>query len=151
MTETSATRLLHLATARRDRLLRVHRIGLGQLDLIEQGDMGRLLGLLAEKSRELDSLKEIDAQLKPYRHGEQISLDWPSQEQQSECRQVLQQSEELIKAIVTQEQQSETRLQSKKNDIASQLKTVQGANVASAAYHQHAPTGASQLDLSSGS
>lgn len=151
MTETPAIRLLRLAKARRDSLLRVHRIGQGQLSLIEQGDMGRLLGLLAEKSRELDALKEIDVQLKPYRHQEQISLEWPSSAEQTECREVLQTSEELIKAIVAQEQQSEASLQSKKTDIADQLKSVQGANVASAAYQRHAPAGASQLDLSSGS
>ncbi|MDA7979132.1 MAG: hypothetical protein MPJ50_10240 [Pirellulales bacterium] len=148
---TTSERLLQLAQTRRDCLLRVSRYGAGQIALIEQGDMGRLLTLLAEKSRELETLTQVDEQLKPFRDLPLKSHDWSSEQDRADCRKLLDESEAIMKEILAQEKESETKLAARRTDVSQQLQTLQGANQASTAYANNAPVGGHRLDLSTGS
>lgn len=150
LNSSSTTRLLELARQRRECLLRVRRYGEGQLALIEQGDMGRLLSLLADKSRELETLKQINGQLAPYRAAADGARHWDNPEDRSECRHLLSESEMLIQEIIAQEKESESRLQAHRTDVGHQLQSSHLSQFASNAYQTQARNNG-RLDLSSGS
>ncbi len=147
--KTSSSTLLTLARQRSECLGRVHKFAESQLALIDQGDMGRLLSLLAEKNREMEQLQEIETQLKPFRNVAAEQHEWASDDDRSQCQTLLSKSDLLLKEIITLEQTSESRLKAQRSNISQQLQSLRGATDASAAYGKHSIPSQPRLDLSS--
>jgi hypothetical protein len=131
-------------------LLQLRDLGLHQSALIHSGDMTQLLKLLAAKQRLLAALQSVERDLDRFRGDDPDTRVWASPEHRRRCAETAAACEELLRAIVEQERQSESQMQHRREEAAAQL---QGAHYAAEAQHAYLAESSpvsSQLDLTQG-
>lgn len=139
--------LKDLIRVKRECLLQLREMGRKQLALIEEGNMTSLMDILAAKQRPLVTLQRIERTLDPFRNQDPEKRVWRSADDRAQCAEHLQQCENLLAEIVSQEKCCEVALIQRRDEAAARL---QGAHLAGYARHAYLPeadTRLSQLDL----
>ncbi|MEX2138824.1 MAG: hypothetical protein WD894_06155 [Pirellulales bacterium] len=131
-------------------LAQLRDLGLYQAALIGAGDMAQLLKLLAAKQRLLAALQSLERELDRFRSDDPETRLWTSPGDRRRCAAIAAECEELLRAIVEQERQSESQMQLRREEAAAQL---QGAHCAAEVHHAYLAEpfpASSQLDLTQG-
>lgn len=141
-------RLAELAGRRHDCLSQLHVLSGRQLELIEQEDMTKLLGVLAAKQRLLGELQQLERSLDPFRGQSPDERRWRTPEARRRCAELIAQSEALFAEILEREKEGEEQMQHRRDQTASRLQGVRTATQARRAYGGDSAR-ASRLDVSS--
>jgi hypothetical protein len=142
--------LARLAREKLACLTRLRDMGQKQFVLVRAGDMAELLDVLAAKQRVLWQLQRVERAMDPFRGQDPDQRRWRSSEERMQCGAILDQCERLLREIVTEERQSEHELLRRRDQAAAHLQGTHLASRARGAYLAEAPSGESQLDLSTG-
>ena len=142
-------RLSELVRRKRACLESLSCLGREQLALVERGEMGELLRLLASKQRLLADLEGIEKSLAPYRDERPQERVWRGETERGACALELVRCERLLADIVAQEKESEKNLRLRRDEAAVRLEAAHFATRARGAYQAGAASEARQLDLSS--
>ena len=129
-------------------LTQLWQLARGQRDVVQTGDVSRLMSLLALKQRALQQLQEVERQLHPFREQDPDSRLWRSPQHREQARTAAARCASLLQDIMSAEQESVTHLTLRRDAAASQLQSMHGAVAASHAYAGTA-SAFSQLDVSS--
>ncbi len=143
--------LAKLIRAKRDCLVKLRDMGRCQMEMINEGDMTALLGVLAAKQRSLGQLQRIERALDPFRDQDPKQRDWRTAEDRHRCSDDLEQCETLLGEIVSQEKCAEGEMVRRRDETASRLQGAHFAARARGAYTQPPANNLSQLDLTSDS
>lgn len=149
MTPLETDKLAGLMRRKRDYLLSLRDMGKRQMEFVADGEMARLLDVLATKQRVLNDLQRVERALDPYRDQDPEARRWRSAAARAECAQLLDECQSLLKETVEQERQSEAALTVRRDEAAVRLHGAHAAGRARGAYTHQGPTSISQLDLSS--
>jgi len=141
MMQTTTENLAGLISQRHACLVQLHNVGCKQSELIEAGEMGRLLRLLSAKNQLLTSLQVIERQLAPFHEQAPESRNWSSPESQAQCASQAQQCQSLLEEIMQMERQNEQRMSERRDRISGQLQTVHAAHRARGAYQAQRTSG----------
>ncbi len=119
-----------------------------QQGIVHDGDMTRLMKLLATKQNLLNQLQHLEHQLDAFRHQDPDSRQWRSPQLRQTTRDMVTRCESLLNEIMLVEKQCESELIVRRDAAATRLQGIHTVTQATAAYLSNAPTH-SQLDLSS--
>ena len=129
------SRQLADAMARKAQLLELLcRLGGAQLSLVGDGDMSRLLQVLASKDSLLQQLQLVERELDPFREEDPEQRRWASPELRQKCRQDADRCAVLLAEIVALEKQSEAEMTRRRDATAAQLNSMYGTQEAQGAY-----------------
>ena len=120
-----------------------------QMDLVSQGEVTQLLGLLAAKQQLLNSLQDVERRLSPFRNQDPESRRWRSPGDRRRARDSAERCEALLRDIVLLEKQCESELVRHRDATADQLQGVHTVAQASQAYSALSSYRGDQLDVSS--
>lgn len=149
MTPLETDKLSELIQRKRDHLLSLRDMGKRQMEFVADGEMARLLDVLAAKQRVLNDLQRVERALDPFRDQDPESRVWRNAEARADCARLLDECERLLQETVEQERQSEAALTVRRDEAAVKLHGAHAAGRARGAYSSQNPTSISQLDLSS--
>ncbi|MBC8354129.1 MAG: hypothetical protein H8E66_19225 [Planctomycetes bacterium] len=116
--------------------------------IVQDGDMTRLMKLLATKQNLLTQLQHIERQLDPFRSQDPDSRKWRSPERRQQTRDMATRCESLLSEIMLVEKQCEGELVVRRDAAATRLQGIHSVTQATDAYLSNGPAH-SQLDLSS--
>ena len=108
--------------------------GQQQIALVEKGDVTELLKLLATKQQLIAQLQTVERQLAPYRNEDPETRTWKSPAARAETSQQALQCNQLLREVLELEKQSENRMVSRRDDVATQLKAIHSSGEARGAY-----------------
>jgi flagellar biosynthesis/type III secretory pathway chaperone len=120
-----------------------------QMELIDGGDMTKLLAVLGAKQKLLSQLQQLDQALVPFRDEDPDQRVWPSPEARQECQAQATQIEALLREIMLLERQGEAEMVRRRDDTARRLEEVEYAGRAQSAYLDMPLPAATQFDMSS--
>lgn len=149
MTPLETDLLSELIRQKRDLLLSLRDMGKRQMEFVADGEMARLLDVLAAKQRVLGNLQCVERDLDPFRDQDPEARIWRSAETRSDCARLLDECQRLLKETVEQERQSEAALTVRRDEAAVRLHKAHAAGCARGAYTHLGQASISQLDLSS--
>lgn len=144
-------RLAELVAQKREILTQLHGLTERQWQLIRDGDMARLLSLLAAKQSFLNHLQKVERHIDPFRMQDPEQRQWRSPTLRQEVRRAASESEALLEQILKVEQQCESQMTHRRDDAAARLQGIHDSTQARAAYLQGEMMRPSQLDISSDS
>lgn len=135
--------------ARKAQLLdMLKRLGEAQLTLVTDGDMTRLMQVLASKESLLTQLQQVERQLDPFRTQDPDRRVWESTTARQACQVNADRCATLLNEIVTLERRAEAEMVVRRDATAEQLQGLYGSHEAQGAY-MSAPTSlVGSLDLS---
>ena len=136
-----------LIRVKRECLLQLRDMGRKQLSLIEEENMTSLMDVLAAKQRPLVTLQRIQRALAPFRNQDPEKRVWRSPGDREQCAEQLQQCENLLAEIVSQEKCCEAALVHRRDEAAARLQDAHLAGHARHAYLPQSDTPLSQLDI----
>ncbi len=142
-------RLAELIERRHRYLTLMRDLGLEQSALIDNGEMTRLLRVLAGKQRVMMELERVERELDPFRPQAAEERQWRSLELRDRCREQIEESKALLAEIVAQEKHGEGELQRRRDAAAERLAGAHFAHQAHSAYQSQPTSTVSQLDLAS--
>lgn len=146
----STARLADLIEQKHDLFLQLRDLGYRQLALIEEGDMTRLLRVLAGKQRLLAALQDVERALDPFRDEDPDRRTWQSPEERAQCARRASECESLLAAVLEQERYSEARMIACREEAALRLRAMEDWGQAGGAYRGDAVDCVSgELDLTS--
>lgn len=120
-----------------------------QIELIDGGDLGMLLKILAGKQQLLGDLQTIERGLDPFRHQQPEERHWADPATRERCARLASESDRLLGEIFQLEQRSAGGLQQRRDAAAERLQGLHSAQEARGAYlDQPAARTYSKLDLS---
>ncbi len=128
-------------------LLQLRDLGLRQIELIVQGDMSRLLKLLAAKQRLTAALQLNERVLEPFRNQDPDQRRWRTADDRRRCAETALRCEQLLAAIVEQERRSESEMTVRRDAAATRLQGLHHAAQIHHAYNEEAGPRHSELDL----
>jgi hypothetical protein len=140
--------LANLIDQKQHVLTQLWQLARGQSDVVQTGDVSRLMSLLALKQRALHQLQDLERQLQPFREQDPESRTWRSPQHREQTRVASAHCESLLQQIMSTEQACVANLTLRRDAAASQLQSMHGEVVASQAYAVPV-TDLSQLDVSS--
>jgi hypothetical protein len=149
MTHLETDVLAELIRKKRDRLLDLREMGKRQMELVCDGEMARLLDVLAAKQRVLNDLQRVERDLDPFRGQDPEQRRWRNAKSRAECAKMLDECQQLLRETVEQERQSEAALTVRRDEAAVKLEGAHMAGRARGAYINQGGTTISQLDLTS--
>ncbi len=149
MTPLETDTLSDLIRQKRDLLLQLRDMGRRQMEFVADGEMVRLLDVLAAKQRVLESLQRIERGLDPYRNQDPETRVWRSAEARAGCSVLIDECQRLLKETVEQERQSEAALIVRRDEAAVRLHKAHAAGCARGAYVWQGSAPSGRLDLSS--
>ena len=141
--------LAGLIQRKRDYLLSLYEMGKRQMEFVADGEMARLLDVLAAKQRVLNDLQRVERALDPFRDQDPETRVWRNAEARADCARLLDECERLLRETVEQERQSEAALTVRRDEAAVRLHGAHAAGRARGAYSSQGTSSISQLDLSS--
>jgi hypothetical protein len=148
--DTSQTdQLAELIAAKHECLRQLVELGRAQLELIETNDLPRLLRVLAAKQTLIGKLQTVSTSLKPFRQQDPKSRVWRSPELRERSAEQLHQCEEMFARVSGQEQESEQRLRTQRDDVGDRLRLANTADRARSAYTTSQSRSIHDLDLAS--
>ena len=120
-----------------------------QIELIDGGDLGTLLKVLAGKQQLLGDLQTIERGLDPFRGQSPDERHWPDPTERERCARLAAESDRMLGEIFQLEQRSAGGLQQRRDAAAQRLQGLHTAQEARGAYlDEPLARTASQLDLS---
>ena len=119
-----------------------------QVNVVRDGEMTRLMKLLAAKKDLLQQLQDVEHQIDPFRGQDPESRQWRSPQRREQVRDMTTRCESLLNEIMLVEKQCEGELVVRRDAAASRLQDIHSVTQAAAAYLSNGPAH-SQLDLSS--
>jgi hypothetical protein len=125
-------------------------LGGRQTALIEGGDLTQLLKLLSAKQRLLAALQALERELDPFRGEDPLARVWASPEHRQKCAKNAAACEDLLRSIVEQERQSETRMKLRRDEAAARLDGAHSVAAAHLAYRAGEFPAAACLDITQG-
>ncbi len=131
-------------------LLQVRALGSRQSQLIEEGNLGELLKLLAVKQGLIGQLQGLQQALLPLRQDQPHAHRWSDEATRAHCARQVAECEQLLAEILRQEKLGETLLQARRDEAAHRLAGAHWASEARGAYEAGPGAPNAQLDLSSG-
>ncbi|HUE71333.1 MAG TPA: hypothetical protein VMP01_10655 [Pirellulaceae bacterium] len=134
MTMTDTNQLASLVQRKLQVLTLLARLGEQQLAVIDGGDMGLLMKLLAAKQALLVQLQELEKQLDPFRADDPESRTWASSQARAECQRQASECNQRLTEVVQLEQQAERQMVLRRDSAAARLQGVHSAAEASGAY-----------------
>lgn len=141
-TPTTTEQLANHLRGKRQVLEQLHQVGLRQGELIESGDVGSLLKLLAAKQRLLAALQAVEKRIVPYRDQDPEARAWPSADARAACAADAEACRQLLAGVVEMERSHERAMTERRDRVAQRLKRAHTAHGASGAYKTHcAPQG----------
>ena len=132
--EFETDRLVELVEQKLELLEQLRTLARRQGEYVQQGEMDRLLNLLAAKQKIVRQVQMTDRDLEPYRHDDPESRRWRSQELRDRCRQMADRCASLLSEVVLYEKQCTSQLEQQKQHTARRLETIDHANAARQAY-----------------
>ncbi len=120
-----------------------------QSDLISDGDIQRLLSVLAAKQTLLNEVHKTQKRLEPFRKQDPETRRWRSPADRERCRQLAERSETLLGEIMLMEKQSESEMVRRRDDAATHLRNVNTSAEATRAYVDASRPPQPTFDLSS--
>lgn len=144
-------RLAKLIEQKREVLRQVHDLSLKQAEIVEQGDVSRLLNLLSAKQSFLDVLQLVEKQLDPFRSQDPDSRQWRTPEMRQQVRVAAEESDRLLQEIMRMERESETHLGHRRDAAMTRLQGVHSKTQARDAYLQQDHPASTGFDLTSDS
>ena len=105
-----------------------------QLSLVEEGEIGDLLKLLAAKQTVLGQLQTLERQLDPFRSEDPEERRWATPEHRRECQQHARRCDELVAEAMRLEKRSEAQLIRRRDAAAAVLQGVSAAVDVQSAY-----------------
>ncbi len=146
---TDTDQLAQLLQQRHEHLSKVAYLSRRQLELIESGDLGTLLQILAGKQQLLTDLNTIERRLDPYRGQRPEDRQWSNQAARDVSARLAAESNLLLGEIFQLEQRSAGGLQRRRDEAADRLHGMHTAHEARGAYLAQPEAAAyRQLDLS---
>jgi hypothetical protein len=130
----STKRLAELVSRKRDVLLQLSDVGQRQRPIVEEGDTGTLLQLLAAKQKLISALQELEREMAPFHAEDPDARIWPTSEDRARCAGEAAECNQLLEQVVTLEKESADRMTARKNEVAAQLRHVYAAGQARDAY-----------------
>lgn len=143
-------RLCEFLRAKRSCLTQLRDMSRRQMELIDSGEMTRLLDLLVVKQRMIEQLQRIERALDPFRGEPPEARRWRSDDVKRCCADEAQQCELLLAELMNREKQSEALLTRRRDEVAQRLQGVHRAAQARQSYLEAPQDGACQLDVSAG-
>jgi hypothetical protein len=140
--------LARLVDARHGLLASLRELAGRQVELVQAGDLARLIQLLAVKQRLLNKLVQVDRQLDPFRAQHPDQREWRSAAERQRCRNAVEHSDELLREITRIERQCEAELVQRRDEAALQLHGMHGAAQATRAYGAAQEVPGTRLDVS---
>lgn len=148
--DTSQTdQLAELIAAKHECLRQLVELGRAQLELIESNDLSRLLRVLAAKQTLIGQLQTVSTSLEPFRQQDPESRVWRSTELRERSAQQLRECDEMFAHVSQQEQTSEQRLRTQRDDVGDRLRMANTAGRARDAYGTSQSRSTHELDLAS--
>lgn len=120
-----------------------------QSDLIGDGNITRLMSVLAAKEKLLAGLQNLQHLLDPFRTQDPDSRKWRSPEDRQRCQQLSSRCEALIGEIMLVEKRSESELVQQRDAVAARLQNAHSSAQATRAYAASPVPEWRRLDLSS--
>jgi hypothetical protein len=142
-------RLHELINQKKAVLAQLRKLAERQVEFIQNGDMGHLLGLLAAKQRLLQQLQHVERELDPFREQDPDQRQWRSPVERQQARQAAQDCETLLAEIMEVEKRCESDLIHRRDAAGRRLQGVHSAAQATQAYASTSSPCRGQLDLSS--
>jgi len=135
--------------ARKAQLLELlRRLGDAQLSLVNDGDMAKLLQVLASKESLLTQLQQVERQLDPFRSEDPERRRWESQAAREACQRDANRCSQLLSEIVVLEKKSEAEMITRRDATALQLQGMYVSQEAQGAYITAPASLTTALDLS---
>ena len=119
-----------------------------QVNVVRDGDMTRLMKLLATKQDLLNQLQHVERQIDPFRNQDPESRHWRSPQRRQQVRDMTTRCESLLNEVMLVEKHCEGELAVRRDAAATRLQGIHSVTQATDAYLSMGPT-FSQLDLSS--
>jgi hypothetical protein len=130
----TTTRLAELIAKRRRCLEQLLELGKRQADLIAVGNMADLMRLLATKQQLIAAVQTLEKELAPYHEDDPDRRSWASAQERARCAADAEHCRRLIKEVMTLEQAGERQMTMRRDDAATQLRTVHAAGRVRTAY-----------------
>jgi len=125
------------------------RLSHAQVELIDSGDMTKLLPVLGAKQRLLAQMQQFEQALAPFRNDDPEQRIWASVAAREKCRADAQRSEQLLAEIMEMERQGEAEMIRRRDDTARRLEEMDTASRAHSAYFEVPVPATSFFDMSS--
>lgn len=120
----STTRLADLMAKRRKCLTQLRDLGVRQALLIATGEMTDLLRIVAAKQQLIVALQALEKQLSPYQGQDPERRSWGSAEARARCAADAEACRQLIGEVMAMEQAGERQMATRRDNVASQLRSV---------------------------
>ena len=120
-----------------------------QVNIVRDGDMTRLMKLLATKQDLLNQLRNVEHEIDPFRNQDPERRQWHSPQRRQQVRDMTTRCDSLLNEIMLVERQCESELVVRRDAAAARLQGIHSVTQATDAYLSNGPA-LSQLDLSSG-
>lgn len=130
----STKKLAELVSRKHDVLLQLSDVGQRQRRIVEEGDTGTLLQLLAAKQKLISALQELEREMAPFHAEDPDARVWPTGEDRARCAAEAAECNQLLEQVVALEKESADRMTVRKNEVAAQLRHVYAAGQARDAY-----------------
>jgi hypothetical protein len=137
MTQHSTIRLAELVRRKHDVLVKLCEIGCRQREIVESQETNSLLKLLAVKQTMINLLQQIERDLAPYHSEDPEARIWSSPDARICCAELSANCHRMLQEIVALEQETAVHMESRRNEVAAQLKQVVAAGQARHAYEAH--------------
>ncbi len=120
-----------------------------QLALIADGEITQLLKVLSAKQQLIGKLRALEKSLAPFQQQDPESRRWRSPEERAACAEQATACKALLAEIVEAEKASETRLATRRDEIARRLHATHTAARARGAYQNDTGSTTGMLDVAS--
>lgn len=140
--------LATLIASRCELLSQLWKLSQRQAQLVQSGDMPRLMSLLAIKQKLLNELQKLERHLDVFREQDPDRRVWRSPIERQRCRENAEKCELLLKEIIRVERECEGELVKRRADTAALLQGAHSAARASQAYAAPVENFGSHFDVS---
>jgi hypothetical protein len=130
-------------------LVSLRELGRRQAQWIVDGDMERLLRLLAVKQQMIEQLQEIEKSLHPLRQQDPETRQWASERARQQCADQSAACQALLVEIVSQEKCCAEQLARRRDEVARRLEAASTSARTRGAYCEHHRTANAVIDLTS--
>ncbi len=137
MDELTTDHLLELIERKLHLLSVIKQMSVQQTELIRCDEVESLLALLARKNEAMDGLQRVQKQLAPFQSQNADSRIWKSESDRRQCREMVQQCEQLLADLISLENMAVRTLSDERAVIGDQLRMMQSAHSIHKAYEQN--------------
>ena len=134
---------------KRDVLSQLRQLADHQTRMVGDGDVSKLMSLLATKQKLLNGLRNVETSLDPFRDEDPDRRVWRSAADRQAARDIAKECNRLLDEVKKNDQNDTTELINRRDAASSALKGLQGASRARSAYLEQSPDHTGNLDMSS--